>query len=57
MTPFLVGHKEELYSTLWNGKNTIYLDLIKKSEAALRLKVAKYNQYEPASADQKEHID
>ena len=22
--PFLVGHKEDLDSTLWNGKNSIY---------------------------------
>jgi len=56
-TPFLVGHKEELYSTLWNGKNTIYLDLIKKSEAALRSKVARYEQYAPAPTDQKALVD
>lgn len=37
--PFLVGHKEELHSTLWGGQNTIYTALIAKSEALLRQKV------------------
>ena len=48
--PFLVGHKEECYSTLWNGKNSIYVDLIKKSEASLRSKVAVYKKRQPADS-------
>ena len=37
--PFLVGHKEDLYSTLWGGQNTIYKSLISKSETLMRQKV------------------
>lgn len=40
--PFLVGHKEELYSTLWGGQNTMYTTLIAKSESLLRDKIAAY---------------
>ena len=41
-SPFLVGHKEELYSTLWGGQNTIYTDLIAKSSVLLREKIDAY---------------
>jgi hypothetical protein len=34
--PYLVGHKEDLHSTLWKGQaNSIYDDRISRSEAAL----------------------
>ena len=35
-SPFLVGHKEDLYSTLWGAKNTIYTDGINRSDQKLR---------------------
>jgi len=38
--PFLVGHREEVDSTLWGFKNTTYLDMIKKSENTLKQMVA-----------------
>jgi len=41
--PFLVGHKEELYSTLWGGQNTIYSEMMSKSESVLRDKIAAYH--------------
>lgn len=41
-TPFLVGHKEELSSTLWGFKNTQYRDMIAASAALLREKAAAY---------------
>jgi hypothetical protein len=41
--PFLVGHKEEVYSTLWGFKNTQYVEWIKNSEAGLREMVLKFN--------------
>lgn len=37
--PFLVGHREELHSTIWGFQNTRYRDLIDRSEAALEAKV------------------
>lgn len=40
--PFLVGHKEELHSTLWNGQNTIYNGLIKNSQATLKAKISSF---------------
>ena len=33
--PFFVGHREELYSTLWGFQNTQYKDMIAESEAKL----------------------
>ena len=35
MLPFLVGHKEELESTLWGISNTIYSELIQESQRKL----------------------
>ncbi len=37
--PFLVGHREEVCSTLWGFQNTQYRDLIAASQQALQLKV------------------
>ena len=34
--PFLVGHKEDLSSTIWGGQNTIYTELISNSSIKLR---------------------
>lgn len=38
--PFLVGHKEELHSTLWGFQNTQYSELIAASSALLSEKLA-----------------
>lgn len=35
-SPFLVGHKEELRSTIWDAQNTIYTDLIASSSVKLQ---------------------
>ena len=40
--PFLVGHKEDLDSTLWNGKNTIYTPGIVSSSKRLHSMVDSY---------------
>ena len=40
--PFLVGHKEEQMSTLWNSQNTVYSKMIKKSEKMLLEKIKNY---------------
>jgi GR25 family glycosyltransferase involved in LPS biosynthesis len=40
--PYFVGHREEVYSTLWGFQNSIYIDLITKSEALLRRKVDEF---------------
>ncbi|MGN6225930.1 MAG: DUF4915 domain-containing protein [Dyella sp.] len=37
--PFMVGHKEELYSTLWGMQNTQYTKLIEASQELLARKV------------------
>lgn len=37
--PFLVGHREEVYSTLWGFQNTQYCELIAASEQALQAMV------------------
>lgn len=42
--PFLVGHKEELYSTLWGFQNTQYADLIEASSKLLASKVSECSQ-------------
>lgn len=38
-TPFLVGHKEDLHSTLWGFQNTAYSNLIAESSALLEQKM------------------
>lgn len=40
--PYLVGHKEELHSTLWGANNSIYSEMIKKSEIALGKKITQF---------------
>lgn len=35
-TPFLVGHKEDLNSTIWKHQNTIYAEMIANSATKLR---------------------
>jgi GR25 family glycosyltransferase involved in LPS biosynthesis len=40
--PFLVGHKNDLSSTLWGFKNEKYIDLIEKSSVRLAEKVELY---------------
>ena len=37
--PFIVGHKEEVFSSLWNFQNTQYLEMIEKSQILLMKKV------------------
>ncbi|OSI12305.1 glycosyltransferase family A protein [Neisseria canis] len=41
VSPFLVSHKEELFSTLWGQQNTMYKDLINKSQNLLNQKISK----------------
>lgn len=41
-SPFMVGHKEEEYSTLWGFKNTQYRDLINASSILLKNKVFEF---------------
>ena len=41
-SPFLVGHKEDLSSTLWGADNTIYSDLISSSSNKLKELVNAY---------------
>ena len=45
--PFLVGHREDLHSTIWGFQNTRYRSLIDTSEAALAAKVREL--YAPAA--------
>ncbi|PSJ18810.1 glycosyltransferase family protein [Nitrosomonas supralitoralis] len=40
--PFLVGHREEVHSTLWGFQNTQYSGLITASELLLQKKVQEY---------------
>lgn len=40
--PFLVGHKEELHSSLWGQSNTTYNSMISSSEAQLLEKIERY---------------
>lgn len=40
--PFLVGHHEDVTSTLWGSSNKLYSDLIKSSEEVLARKVSAY---------------
>lgn len=43
VSPFLVGHKEDLDSTLWGHSNTAYNDMISRSQKALNEKIASLN--------------
>ncbi len=40
--PFLVGHKEDLQSTIWGKQNTIYSELIEKSSEKIEKLVKDY---------------
>ncbi|MBQ7497339.1 MAG: hypothetical protein IJU00_05840, partial [Selenomonas sp.] len=42
MLPFLVGHNEKLFSTLWGASNDIYIPLIEKSIKQLKRKISAY---------------
>lgn len=46
--PFLVGHREDRYSTLWGIKNTGYNDLITSSANLLEEKVKQFNELHKA---------
>lgn len=39
VSPFLVGHKEDLSSTLWGQSNAVYLPMIEKSQNLLNEKI------------------
>lgn len=39
VSPFLVGHKEDLHSTLWGQQNNVYLQMIDKSQKLLIQKI------------------
>lgn len=40
--PFLVGHREEVHSTLWGFQNTTYVKMIAISQTLLEAKVAEF---------------
>jgi len=40
--PFLVGHREEVHSTLWGFQNTTYVEMIANSQALLEAKVVAF---------------
>lgn len=40
--PYFVGHREEVYSTLWGFKNSRYSNMIAESQRELNLKVDEY---------------
>ena len=49
--PFLVGHRDDVHSTLWNFKNTIYSEMIAESESKLlTLATAWKNANRPSAA-------
>lgn len=41
--PFFVGHREEVYSTLWGFQNTQYNDMIANSEKSLESMILSQN--------------
>ena len=41
-SPFLVGHKEDLQSTIWGFQNTQYRDLIANSSKLLKAKILEH---------------
>lgn len=49
--PFLVGHHEDLHSSLWGVQNTQYRDLIAKAQADLEVKVLAFEASAPAVSD------
>ena len=42
--PFLVGHHEELHSSLWGIQNSHYAEIIATAQAALEAKVQAFEQ-------------
>lgn len=40
--PYFVGHREEVSSTLWGFRNSVYLQMIRDSEATLKLKIDRF---------------
>ena len=42
--PFLVGHKEDLNSTIWGHQNTMYTDLIANSSKKLENMLKEYKE-------------
>ncbi len=42
--PFLVGHHEELHSSLWGVQNSQYSDLIAQAQVELQAKVTEFEQ-------------
>lgn len=40
--PYFVGHREEVSSTLWGFRNSVYLEMIRDSEVALKLKIEQF---------------
>lgn len=44
VNPFLVGHKEDLHSTLWGFQNTQYKNLIENSTKLLHNKIMEYKE-------------
>jgi hypothetical protein len=40
--PFIVGHREEVFSALWNFQNTQYLEMIRESTELLGKKIDQY---------------
>ena len=47
--PFLVGHHEELHSSLWGVQNSQYSDLISQAQAELQAKVTAFEEAAQAS--------
>lgn len=50
--PFLVGHKEELMSTLWGFKNSQYTDMISASTLLLQEKVSTFRKQNSEPGDE-----
>ncbi len=44
VNPFLIGHKEDLHSTLWGFQNTQYKNLIENSTKLLHNKITEYKE-------------
>ncbi len=49
VVPFLVGHKEDVNSTVWGFQNTQYLDMVNTSQRELFLKIWAYEKNKPRS--------
>jgi hypothetical protein len=40
--PFLVGHDEDLFSTIWNFQNSKYCTMLNKTRGLLEKKIAEF---------------